>query len=122
MDKLLDVTTERQNCAICQRAIRKDASWFKMTECPHPHFFHYGCWSDYVHAEEARTGRRQFLRVPCPVCRHLQMSEAEFMLACGVAPPGCAICLREEHVKPFSSGVGIASVSIASHDAPNHPP
>ena len=72
-----------------------------MTECPQPHYFHYDCWNHYIHAEETRTGRRQFLRVPCPVCRHLQMSEAEVMLSRGDTPPGCFICLREQQVNPF---------------------
>ena len=72
-----------------------------MTECPQPHYFHYGCWSNYVRAERARTGRRLLLRIDRPVCRHLQLSEAEFMLGCGVAPPGCTICLREDPLNPF---------------------
>ena len=50
-----------------------------MAECPQPHYFHYDCWNRYIHAEETRPGRRQFLRVPCPVCRHPQMSEADVM-------------------------------------------
>ena len=85
MEKLRDATAEKQTCAICMRTIRKDTPWFWQTECPQPHYFHYDCWGTYCQAEITRSGTSsEFLRLSCPVCRHVQTSVADALLACGV--------------------------------------
>ena len=76
------------------RTIRQDATSYHKTECPHPHFFHAGCWARY---RAAGRGRGPIL---CPYCRHAQASLAP------EPSQGCALCLRSEPSDPLTTRCG----------------
>ena len=90
--RLREITNEKQTCAICIRAIRRDTARFHQTECPQPHFFHESCWNNYRTSQQGRA-------LKCPTCRHAQSSEAE-------RPQGCALCLRREPEDPVTAQCG----------------
>ena len=79
-EQLKTVTSEKQTCSICLQTIRKNSRWWHMTECPHPHFFHWDCWHDY-RKDACAQGQGDRTRIKCPLCRHPQISKADFMAA-----------------------------------------
>ena len=79
-EQLKTVTSEKQTCSICLCTIRKNSRWWHMTECPQPHFFHWECWHDY-RKDACVQGQGVRTRVKCPLCRHPQISQADFMAA-----------------------------------------
>ena len=76
--QLQTVTTDKQTCSICLQTIRKNSTWWHETECTHPHYFHWDCWHDY-HKHICAKDNGDETCVPCPVCRHPQMSKSQLV-------------------------------------------